>query len=125
MKSRLQPDLNYNFQSRQGDFVSSSPAYTGLAKGAAGGAVTGDKPPDDRDPSRPFMSDPGAASIADGNDLSNPASLPYPGDPLKGLTRFQMNKFGRKESQYEYWKLQLQTSYGVRSITTKEKTLFL
>ena len=29
-KSRLQPDLNYDFRSRQGDFFTSSPAYTGL-----------------------------------------------------------------------------------------------
>ncbi len=50
---------------------------------------------------------------------------PIPSDPLKGLTRFQMNKFGGKESQYEYWKLQFQASYGARSISAKEKTLFL
>jgi hypothetical protein len=36
-----------------------------------------------------------------------------------------MNKFGGKESQYEYWKLQFQASYGCRSIAAKEKTLFL
>ncbi len=36
-----------------------------------------------------------------------------------------MNKFGGKESQYEYWKLQFQASYGARSISAKEKTLFL
>jgi hypothetical protein len=121
-KSRLQPDLSYDLQSRQVDFVSSSPAYTGLARGAAGGVVSDDQPPADRDPSRPLRSDPGAAGTADGNDLSNPANSPYPSDPLKGLTRFQMNKFGGKESQYEYWKLQFQASYGSRSISTKKNT---
>jgi len=34
-----------------------------------------------------------------------------------------MNKFGGKESQYEYWKLQFQASYGSQSISIKEKTL--
>jgi hypothetical protein len=57
--------------------------------------------------------------------LSSPANSPYPNDPLKGLTRYQMNKFGGKESQYEYWKLQFQASYGARSTSAKEKTLFL
>jgi hypothetical protein len=57
--------------------------------------------------------------------LSNPANLPYPSDPLKGLNRFQMAKFGGKEYQYEYWKLQFQASYGARSISIREKTLFL
>ena len=32
-KSRLQPDLNYDFRSRQGDFFTSSPAYIGLTRG--------------------------------------------------------------------------------------------
>ncbi len=36
-----------------------------------------------------------------------------------------MNNFGGKESQYEYWKLQFQASYRARSISTKEKTIFL
>ncbi len=124
-KARLQPDLSYDFRSRQGDFVASSPAYPGLTRGASGGAVTGGQPPDDRNPSRPFRSDPGAVDIADGNDLTNTTNLPYPSDPLKGLNRFQMTKFGGKESQYEYWKLQFQASYGARSISVKEKKLFL
>ncbi len=54
-KSRLQPDLNYDFRSRQGDFFTSSPAYIGLTRGAAGGGVTGGQPPDDQDPSRLLM----------------------------------------------------------------------
>ncbi len=62
-----------------------------LARGAAGGAVTGGQPPDDRKPSRPLRSDPGAVETDDGNDLSSPTNLPYPSDPLKGLTRYQMN----------------------------------
>ncbi len=36
-KARLQPDMSYDFRSRQGDFVASSPAYPGLARGASGG----------------------------------------------------------------------------------------
>jgi hypothetical protein len=31
-KSRLQPDLSFDFQSHQGDFVYSSPAYTGMTR---------------------------------------------------------------------------------------------
>jgi len=124
-KSRLQPDLNYDFRSRQEDFVTSSPAYPGLTRGALGGRVTGGQPPDDRDPSRPFQSDPGAARTADSGDLSAQADLPYLGDPLKGLTRYQMSKFSGKESQYEYWKLQFQASYGSRNISIKEEILFL
>ena len=54
-KSRLQPDLNYDFRSRQGDFFTSSPAHTGLTRGAAGGGVTGGQPADDHDPCRPGM----------------------------------------------------------------------
>ena len=111
-KSRLQPDLNYDFRSRQGDFFTSSPAYIGLTRGAAGGGVTGGQPPDDQDPSRPFQSDTGAIRTNLLGDLSAQADLPYPSDPLKGLTRYQMSKFGGKESQYEYWKLQFQASYG-------------
>jgi hypothetical protein len=61
-KSRLQPD----FRSRQGDFVASSPAYPGLARGAAGGAVTGGQPPDDCNPSRPLRSDSGTVETVDG-----------------------------------------------------------
>ncbi len=123
-KSRLQPDLSYDFRSCQGDFVASSPGYPGLARGVSGGAVTGGQPLDDRDPSRPFRQNLGAVET-DGDDLSTPVNSPYPSDPLKGLTRYQMNKFGGKESQYEYWKLQFQASYGAHSIPTKEKTLFL
>ncbi len=55
-KSRLQSDLIYNFRSNQGDFVASSPAYPGLARGVSGGGVTGGQPPDDRNPSRPLRS---------------------------------------------------------------------
>ncbi len=62
-KSRLRPDSNYDFRSRQGDFFTSSPAYTGLTRGATGGGVTGGQPPDDHDPSRPFQSDPGALGL--------------------------------------------------------------
>jgi hypothetical protein len=124
-KSRLQPDLNYDFRSRQGDFVTSSPAYTGLTRGASGGGVTGGQPPDDRNPSRPFQSDPGAARTSDMGDLSAQADSLYPGDPLKGLTRYQMSMFSGKESQYEYWKLQFQASYGSRNISTRDKILFL
>ena len=36
-----------------------------------------------------------------------------------------MTKFSEKESQYEYWRLQFQASYGARTIPIKEKTLFL
>jgi Protein of unknown function (DUF1759) len=36
-----------------------------------------------------------------------------------------MAKFGGKASQYEYWKLQFQASYGARSNSVREKTLFL
>ncbi len=36
-----------------------------------------------------------------------------------------MAKFGGKEVQYEYWKLQFQASYGSRSIPVREKILFL
>jgi hypothetical protein len=68
-KARLQPDLSYDFQSHQGDFVASSPAYPGLTRGASGGAVTGGQPPDDRNPSRSFRPDSGAIDIADGDDL--------------------------------------------------------
>ncbi len=39
-KARLQPDMSYDFRSLQGDFVASSPAYPGLARGASGGAST-------------------------------------------------------------------------------------
>jgi len=123
-KARLQPDMSYDFRSRQGDFVASSPAYPGLARGASGGAITGGQPPDDRDPSRPPRPSSGAVDLVDG-DLSNPVTLPYPSDPLKGLNRYQMVKFGGKEAQYEYWKLQFQASYGSRSIPVREKTLFL
>jgi hypothetical protein len=123
-KTRLQPDLSYDFRSRQGDFAASSPAYPGLARGASGGAITGDQPPGDRNPSRPFRPDSGAVDLVDG-DLSSPVNLPYPGDPLKGLNTFQMTKFGGKESQYEYWKLQFQASYGARTIPVRDKTLFL
>ncbi len=38
-KARLQPDMSYDFRSRQGDFVASSPAYPGLARGASGGGL--------------------------------------------------------------------------------------
>jgi len=86
-KTRLQPDLSYDFRSRQGDFVASSPAYPGLARGASGGAITGGQPPDDRDPSRPPRPSSGAVDLVDG-DLSNPVTLPYPSDPLKGLNRY-------------------------------------
>ena len=44
---------------------------------------------------------------------------------MKGLNRYQMTKFSRKDSQYEYWKLQIQASYGARSISVREETLFL
>jgi len=124
-KSRLQPDLNYDFRSRQGDFFTSSPAYIGLTRGAAGGGVTGGQPPDDQDPSRPFQSDTGAIRTNLLGDLSAQVDSPYPSDPLKGLTRYQMSKFGGKEAQYEYWKLQFQSSYGARNIPVKEKILFL
>jgi hypothetical protein len=46
-RSRLQPDLSYDFQTCQGDLITSSPAYTGLTIGAAGGGVNGDQPPND------------------------------------------------------------------------------
>jgi len=36
-----------------------------------------------------------------------------------------MAKFGGKEAQYEYWKLQFQASYGSRNIPIKEKIVFL
>ncbi len=117
--------MNYDFRSRQEDFVTSSPAYPGLTRGAAGGRVTGGQPPDDRDPSRPFQSDPGAAKTPDLGDLSAQADLPYLGDPLKGLTRYQMSKFSGKESQYEYWKLQFQAFYGSLNISIRDKILFL
>jgi hypothetical protein len=123
-KSRLQPDLSYDFRSRQGDFVASNPAYPGLARGTSGGAITGGQPPGDRNPSRPFRPDSGAVDLVDG-DLSSPVNLPFPNDPLKGLNRYQMTKFGGKESQYEYWKLQFQASYGARTIPVRDKTLFL
>ena len=101
------------------------PAYIGLTRGAAGGGVTGGQPPDDQDPSRPFQSDTGAARTNDLGDLSaQPDSLNL-GDPLKGLTRYQLAKFGEKESQYENWKFQFQSSYGSRNISTKDKILFL
>ncbi len=48
-KARLQPDMSYDFRSRQGDFVASSPAYPGLARGASGGAITGGQPPDEEE----------------------------------------------------------------------------
>jgi hypothetical protein len=110
-KARLQPDLSYDFRSRQGDFVASSPAYPGLARGASGGAIIGGQPPNDRNPSRHPRPDSGAVDLVD-EDWSSPINLPYPSDPLKGLNRYQMTKFGGKESQYEYWKLQFQASYG-------------
>jgi hypothetical protein len=91
--------------------MTSSPAYTGLTRDAAGGGVNGDQPPND-DASRPLRSGPRATGTSDGNDLSNATNSPYPSDPLKGLTRFQMTKLDGKESQYEYWKLQSQASYG-------------
>ena len=75
--------------------------------------------PDDGDPSRPPRPSSGAADLASG-DLSNPVNLLYPSDPLKGLNRYQMVKFGGKEAQYEYWKLQFQASYGSRSIPVRE-----
>ncbi len=124
-RSWLQPDLSYDFQSRQGDYVTSSPAYTGLTRGAAGRGVTGDQPPDDCDPSRPFQSGPGAARTPDGGDLSAQVDLHYPWAPLKDLTRYQLSKFSGKESQYDYWKLQFQASYGSQNISTRDKTLFL
>ncbi len=58
-------------------------------------------------------------------DLSAQPDPTNLGDPLKGLTRYQLAKFGGKESQYEYWKLQFQSSYGSRNISTKDKILFL
>jgi hypothetical protein len=75
-KSRLQPDLSYDFRSRQEDFVASSPAYPGLARGAAGGAVTRGQPPDNCNPSRPLRSDPEAVETVDGDDLSSPINSP-------------------------------------------------
>ena len=83
-----------------------------MTRGATGEGVNSDQPPDDNDPSRPFQSGPGAIRTSNGNDLSAEAISPYPSDPLKGLNRYQMAKFGGKESQYEYWKLQFQASYG-------------
>ncbi len=121
---KYQPDLIYNFRSHQGDFVASNTAYPGLARGVSGGAVTGGQPPDDRNPSRPLTSYPGSVETIDGNDLSSPTNSPYPSYSQKGLTRYQMNKFGGKESQNEYWELQFQASYGARSISAKEKHFF-
>jgi hypothetical protein len=92
-KYRLLPDLNYDFRSRHEDIVISSPAYPGMTRGAAGGGVTGGQPPDDHDPCRPFQSDSGAARTTDFGDLSA-QDLPNIGDPLKGLTRYQLSKFG-------------------------------
>ncbi len=60
-----------------------------MTRGATGGGVNGDQPPDDCDPSRPFQSGAGAARTPDGGDLSAQADLPYPGDPLNGLTSYQ------------------------------------
>jgi len=63
--------LSFDFESRQGDLVTSSLAYTGLTRGAAGGGVNVDQPADDNNPSRPFQSGPGAVRTSEGNDLTS------------------------------------------------------